>query len=321
MVQNSRISNRISKGLSFNKMGCSSVYGEAEWNWWSSVFLWECPFCHLILHVPCWVETLHSLCCLISLWHLKSLAFPSLKNFPLFSPTLMIALSSLCSPSFSPFIPNDSVPLSSFPSSLCMLFLELRTVTLKSLPQPKFLFLTQGHGPSPGEHLSTQRHLTTNLSLCLSFKQSLPSPTTPSQHNLSFTQLAKPEMRDSMSISLFPPHLTSKHPPPAILYSQYFLIVPSLHSKHCLSSGIFSSLAWIMYWPPKLFLQPNSSPSVQAICTEHTFFSKFSLIRETFEFYIITWFIPSLALQTWDTCLFSKYYLLNAHKGAGPEKQ
>lgn len=119
----------------------------------------------------------------------------------------------------------------------------------------------------------------------------------------------------------FPPHLTSKHPPPAILYSQYFLIVPSLHSKHCLSSGILSSLAWIMYWPPKLFLQPNSSPSVQAICTEHTFFSKFSLIRETFEFYIITWFIPSLALQTWDTCLFSQYYLLNAHKGAGPEKQ
>lgn len=153
MVQNSRISNRISKGLSFNKMGCSSVYGEAEWNWWSSVFLWECPCCHLILHVPNWVETLHSLCCLISLWYLKSLAFPSLKNFPLFSPTLKIALSSLCSPSFSPFIPNDSVPLSSFPSSLCMLFLELRTVTLKPLPQPKFLFPTQGRGPSPGEHV------------------------------------------------------------------------------------------------------------------------------------------------------------------------
>lgn len=146
MVQNSRISNGTGKGSFLNIMGCSSVYGEAECNWWSSVFLWECPCCHLILHVPCWVETLHSLCCLISLWQLMSLAFPSLKNFPFFSPTLMIALSSLCSPSFSPFIPNDSVPPSSFPSSLCVLFLEPRTVTLKSLPQPKFLFSTQGRG-------------------------------------------------------------------------------------------------------------------------------------------------------------------------------
>lgn len=192
---------------------------------------------------------------LCAVWYLYDIwslwLFPLWKLSPCFLPLLWLL-------SFSPFIPNDSVPLTSFPSSLCMLFLEPGTGTLESLPQPKFLFPIQGLGPPPGEHLSTQRHLTTHLSLCLSFKQSLPSPTTPSQHSLSsFTQLAKPEMRDSMSISLFPPQLTSKHPPPAILHSQCFLMVPSLHSKHCLRSGILSSLAWVMYWPPKLFLSPT----------------------------------------------------------------
>lgn len=108
-------------------------------------------FCENV-HVVTWFSTCHAewkLFILCAVWYLYDSwclwLFP-LWKISFFSPTLMIALSSLCSPSFSPFIPNDSVPPSSFPSSLCVLFLEPRTVTLKSLPQPKFLFSTQGRG-------------------------------------------------------------------------------------------------------------------------------------------------------------------------------
>ena len=51
-----------------------------------------------------------------------------------------------------------------------------------------------------------------------------------------------------MSVSLFPPHLTSQHPPPEILCSQYFLMAPSLHTKTLseLSHSVISLLDCVL---------------------------------------------------------------------------